>query len=88
MYYFLRFLHFVESHIWVIYSNLVKTLPFLNPGSIKRKSRTVGGVDLAGVNEFPWQGFLHISTNEGDYSCGCTLLDDIWFVTAAHCTKE
>jgi len=41
--------------------------------------RIVGGVEVQAPNPWPWLGYM---TNVG---CGANLLNDNWFMTAAHC---
>ena len=48
--------------------------------------RIVGGSPAA-VGEFPYQCFMEGMKPDGSQrSCGCSLLNSNWAVTAAHCT--
>ena len=46
--------------------------------------RIIGGTE-AGINEFPWQAGLLILVSGKYYSCGGSLINNRWVLTAAHC---
>lgn len=52
-------------------------------------ARIVGGTNTERL-EFPWQGSLrYYSPTAGWYhTCGCTLLNEQWVLTAAHCVDR
>ena len=51
----------------------------------QKSSRIVGGSQVS-PNEFPWMTFLRIYFWNGDAAtCGGTLIDSRWILTAAHC---
>ena len=52
-------------------------------GSRPSGSRIVGG-SAAKVNSWPWQAMLLINNRP---SCGGSLVDRYWVVTAAHCVN-
>ena len=52
------------------------TRPAYNPSL-----RIVGGEE-APDGAWPWIGSLQLF---GEHKCGCTLLNDMWALTAAHC---
>lgn len=55
----------------------------------KATARIVGGVNTEPL-EFPWQGSLrYYSPTAGWYhTCGCSLLNKRWVLTAAHCVNR
>ena len=53
-------------------------LPIFNPFF---QQRIVGGAPSA-PNAWPWQVFLNFDR----YSCGGTLMSNLWVITAVHCT--
>ncbi|XP_071854168.1 uncharacterized protein [Apostichopus japonicus] len=46
-------------------------------------SRIIGGAN-APLGQYPWQGLL-VSTQ---YTCGCSLINREWAITAAHCVEK
>ena len=55
-------------------------LPYGPDLSSPRKGKIIGG-DTANYGEWPWQ----VSINTSDLSCGGTLLNELFVLTAAHC---
>jgi secreted trypsin-like serine protease len=49
--------------------------------------RIVGG-HAASAGEYPAHGYLALSTSDGPYFCGGTLVSNRQFLTAAHCATE
>ena len=47
----------------------------------------VGGVP-AQPGAWPWQVLLSITTNQGTFMCGGSLVSDQWVLTAAHCIED
>ncbi|ESN95799.1 hypothetical protein HELRODRAFT_178982 [Helobdella robusta] len=45
----------------------------------------VGGIE-ARPNEFPWQ--VSVQTKKGTHSCGGSIINSKWIITAAHCLDE
>jgi hypothetical protein len=49
------------------------------------RARVVGGC-VSKVGAWPWMVAIYINKNKGfTFSCGGTLIDDCWVLTAAHC---
>ena len=50
--------------------------------------RIVGGTQVDS-NKYPWFSYLEIQNTNGQiYSCGASLIDSNWAITAAHCLDE
>lgn len=63
----------------------VLTAPPSQPVALK--PRIVNGKNAA-KNQFPFQGLLTSRTPNGMALCGCTLISNLWVLTAAHCVEE
>ncbi len=50
-------------------------------------ARIVGGT-AAVAHEFPWQAYLLITTSEGTFSCGGSVIMRQYVLTAAHCVTD
>jgi secreted trypsin-like serine protease len=59
----------------------------LCPAAARAAPRIIDG-HVADQGEYPAQGFLELSTSEGTYVCGGTLLSNRYFLTAAHCATQ
>jgi trypsin len=59
----------------------------LAPADAAQRPRIING-DAADQGEYPAQGFLELSTSEGPYVCGGTLVSNRYFLTAAHCATQ
>ena len=51
------------------------------------QDRIIGG-HAASAGEYPAHGYLALSTSDGPYSCGGTLVSNRQFLTAAHCATQ
>ncbi|XP_012685150.2 transmembrane protease serine 4a isoform X2 [Clupea harengus] len=65
-------------------SGSVVTLTCSDCGSTGTKDRIVGGVG-AEIEDWPWQVSLQ---QNGQHTCGGTLVSPLWVVTAAHCFSD
>ena len=52
----------------------------------RSRDRIVGGAATA-VNELPWQAAL-VDSGDDEPSCGGTVINTLWVMTAAHCTAR
>ena len=50
------------------------------------ETKIVGGEE-APEGAWPWQALLSITTSDGQYMCGGSLVTSNWVLTAAHCVK-
>ena len=57
------------------------------PTAMAQQPRIING-SPAGQGEYPAHGFLELSTNQGNYICGGTLVSNRHFLTAAHCATQ
>ena len=55
--------------------------------AMAQQSRIING-SAATQGEYPAHGFLELSTIQGNYICGGTLVSNRHFLTAAHCATE
>ena len=52
------------------------------------QSDIVGGEDCD-ISLYPWQASLSVSAGNGYYySCGASIINEYWLITAAHCLEE
>jgi Trypsin len=51
------------------------------------QDRIVGGTE-AQPHEFPWQAWLILTSVNGQYACGGSLISSQWILTAAHCVVD
>ena len=49
-------------------------------------SRVIGGQE-ATPHSHPWQCYLGSRSTGGSPYCGCSIIDESWIVTAAHCVS-
>jgi len=54
-------------------------------GIANRATKIVNGTTTE-VNEYPWQVYLQITTAQGIFACGGSIINTQWVLTAAHCT--
>lgn len=52
-------------------------------GIVNKKHRIVGGHETV-VNQYPWMGLMQYN---GRFYCGCSLINDRYVLTAAHCVQ-
>jgi len=57
------------------------------PTAMAQQPRIING-SPAGQGEYPAHGFLELSTSQGNYICGGTLVSNRHFLTAAHCATQ
>ena len=59
---------------------------YIEPDNIQNASRIVGGVEAV-PGSWPWAAYLRW---RGEYTCGGTLISDMWVLSAGHCfyTRE
>lgn len=62
-------------------------LPMINLNAGIFQDRIVGGT-VAAANEFQWQALLYITTSEGTFMCGGSLVTRRYVLTAAHCMTD
>lgn len=55
----------------------------LGCGIVNKKHRIVGGHETE-VNQYPWMGLMQYG---GRFYCGCSLINDRYVLTAAHCVQ-
>uniref|UniRef100_A0A3B3QNX8 Peptidase S1 domain-containing protein n=1 Tax=Paramormyrops kingsleyae TaxID=1676925 RepID=A0A3B3QNX8_9TELE len=51
------------------------------------KSSIIGGHD-AKEGAWPWMAYLHIEAPKRISSCGGSIINNRWILTAAHCVEE
>lgn len=57
-----------------------------SPGGLS--GPTIVGGGPAQLGAWPWQVSLRITTQQGSFLCGATLVSDQWVLTAAHCIED
>jgi len=57
--------------------------PFFTGIREDKEAKITGGTD-ADISDFPWQVYLETP----DFTCGSSIIDQNWIITAAHCTKD
>lgn len=62
-------------------------MPFVGIDQSAVQGRIVGGT-VATAHEYPWQVFLLISTSEGTFMCGGSVIMRQYVLTAAHCVTD
>jgi hypothetical protein len=57
--------------------------PFFTGIKEEEEAKITGGSDTD-ISDFPWQVYLEVS----DFTCGGSIINENWVITAAHCTKD
>lgn len=76
--------------IMLIFSLLqIKNVSANNRANISEIEEKIINGDQSGEDDWPWMAHIIMTTETGDrYTCGGTLIDPEWVLTAAHCVEN